>query len=346
MDRKIETNHEICILYGSQTGTAKFAAEELERELSRFEYKSLLMAMDSYDFMNLPDENFIIFVVATTGYGEAPSNMKTFWKFLLRKDLPEDSLENLNYTIFGLGDSSYEKYNYTAKILNNRLKQLSANLIYPVGLGDDQHDFGYEGEFDPWCKELIIMLNSKFFPEKKLSKEKICFFPKYSMNLRENVENIIQDDESYSEFFYDNYKVFKGVMTKVRAITADCSIKKVLNVSIHLETSKENERLIVPKYLPGDIMLVYPVNDDDSVNKMLSLYNLKGEEAIIMVSDQQTIKPIFPNKIKVRDLLRRWTNINGIPSRYFCSIAADFTDDPIHKDKLLLFASKTSVYID
>jgi len=27
---------------------------------------------------------------------------------------------------------------------------LGASLFHKVGLGDSQHDFGYEAEFDPW----------------------------------------------------------------------------------------------------------------------------------------------------------------------------------------------------
>ena len=66
------------------------------------------MEMDSYKIFGLPTEKFVVFIVATTGEGEAPSSMVKSWQFLLRKDLPPNSLANLNFTVFGLGDSSYE----------------------------------------------------------------------------------------------------------------------------------------------------------------------------------------------------------------------------------------------
>lgn len=37
-----------------------------------------------------------------------------------------------------------------AKKFTQRLLDLGATLFHQVGLGDYQHDFGYEGEFDPW----------------------------------------------------------------------------------------------------------------------------------------------------------------------------------------------------
>ena len=37
--------------------------------------------------------------------GELPSNMRAFWRFLLRKNLPADSLSCVSFAAFGLGDS-------------------------------------------------------------------------------------------------------------------------------------------------------------------------------------------------------------------------------------------------
>ena len=56
--------------------------------------------------------------------------------------------------MFGLGDTSYVKFNWMAQMLKQRLLNLGATLFHEVGLGDFQHDFGYEGEFDPWMAAL------------------------------------------------------------------------------------------------------------------------------------------------------------------------------------------------
>jgi sulfite reductase alpha subunit-like flavoprotein len=84
----------------------------------------------------LPRQKLVVFIVATTGEGEAPSSMVNTWKFLLRKDLPPNSLKALNFSVFGLGDSSYEYFNAVAKKLTSRLIGLGANLIHEIGLGD------------------------------------------------------------------------------------------------------------------------------------------------------------------------------------------------------------------
>lgn len=43
--------------------------------------------------------------------------MKEFWDFLLIDELPDDALGGLNFSLFGFGDSSYEKYNAMARKL-------------------------------------------------------------------------------------------------------------------------------------------------------------------------------------------------------------------------------------
>lgn len=78
--------------------------------------------------------------------------MLNFWKFLLRKSLPPDSLAKLNFGVIGLGDSSYQKFNFVAKRLHKRLLQLGANPIQPVGLCDDQHDLGIGAVLFPWLE--------------------------------------------------------------------------------------------------------------------------------------------------------------------------------------------------
>ena len=88
-------------------------------------------------------ERIAIFVVATSGTGKEPRTMVPLWKSLLRSDLPPDIFEDLHYAVFGLGDSSYEKFCWPAKKLTRRLEQLGAMSICSRAEGDTQHTLGY-----------------------------------------------------------------------------------------------------------------------------------------------------------------------------------------------------------
>jgi sulfite reductase alpha subunit-like flavoprotein len=153
------------VLYGTQTGTSRELAQDLTREAQRRGHTVVLQ--DVADFLpvstsdvtyrtktDLPEKKVVIFLCSTTGQGEVPDGMKvkqllrviyspqSFWLFLLRRSLPVTSLQNTSYAVFGLGDSSYVKYNYVSKMLFNRLKQLGGTPLLRRGDGNDQHPFG------------------------------------------------------------------------------------------------------------------------------------------------------------------------------------------------------------
>lgn len=66
------------------------------------------------------------------------------------------------FAVLGLGDSSYVKFNFAAKRLNKRLAQLGGQSLIPIGLGDDQHDLGYDATVDPWIDLLFGKLLEVF----------------------------------------------------------------------------------------------------------------------------------------------------------------------------------------
>lgn len=63
-------------------------------------------------------------------------------------------LSPVAFTIFGFGDSSYPKFNWTARKLQKRLEQLGAREVYGRGEADEQHEEGTDGAFLPWSRDL------------------------------------------------------------------------------------------------------------------------------------------------------------------------------------------------
>ena len=88
--------------------------------------------MDDFPRAELIDQSLVVFVASTTGDGEVPETMFSFWRFLLRRSLPVGILGAMRFTVFGLGDSSYPKFNAVARRLEVRLKQLGATSFHEV----------------------------------------------------------------------------------------------------------------------------------------------------------------------------------------------------------------------
>ena len=151
------TERSLLVLFGSQTGCAQEVAERIAWEGKRRHFRVRLAGkfpcnmrlhqvltsgflhasnltihipgMDEYDVMNLPSEPLVIACASTTGQGDAPDNMRSFWSFLLRRSLGADSLVGTSFAVFGLGDSGYAKYNAAAKRLDKRLEMLGLRWL-------------------------------------------------------------------------------------------------------------------------------------------------------------------------------------------------------------------------
>ncbi|CAG5020988.1 unnamed protein product [Parnassius apollo] len=190
----------ILVLYGSQTFTAQEVAERVWRKTKALGFRGPVQAMDDYPISRLIHENFVIFVCSTTGQGDEPDNMKKFWKFLLRKSLPPNSLMTLRFGVVGLGDSSYEKFNFAGKKLHKRLKQLGATPLLDIGLCDYQHDLGHDAVLTPWLDQLFIKLKC-YFPNLQTDNMNDTFIPKWKVSIIKKEIPVVLDSE-YEDIYF------------------------------------------------------------------------------------------------------------------------------------------------
>lgn len=212
----------LTILYGSQTGTAQDLAEYVWRESKRFYFTGTVTSMDKYNIPDLINERFMVFVCSTTGQGDEPDNMKSFWKCLLRKSLPSDLLNGLHCAVLGLGDSSYEKFNFVAKRLNKRLQQLGAKILIPIGLCDDQHDLGPSAIYNNWLNDLwnelklYAPLSNGLTPLNETPRE----FRWNIKTVNENVNCISNIYDGFGDAIFDETS-FKTTVTVSQSISYD-----------------------------------------------------------------------------------------------------------------------------
>lgn len=151
------------IVYGTSTGTAREVALRIAREAYSFTNgEEHLFVPEVLNMKDVSVEGLVgnwgkekgkkvVFVVSTTGQGEFPVDCKRLWGELCRKsNVPEVGIE---YGVVGLGDSSYEMYNYPGKKLHRRLEQLKGSPAFELCLCDDQHDLGYVWALNKFLEE-------------------------------------------------------------------------------------------------------------------------------------------------------------------------------------------------
>ncbi|KAH6856432.1 hypothetical protein B0I37DRAFT_367367 [Chaetomium sp. MPI-CAGE-AT-0009] len=142
------------VLYGSETGLAEDIAGELGKTAERLHFQTTVDEMDNFKLADILRSSLVVFVTSTTGQGDMPKNTLKFWKNLRREKLNNTNcLRSLRFAIFGLGDSSYPKFNWAARKLRARLLQLGATEFFRPGEGDERHDNGIDSIYLPWYEE-------------------------------------------------------------------------------------------------------------------------------------------------------------------------------------------------
>lgn len=100
--------------------------------------------------------------MATYGEGESTDNALTFSKWMQNEGttVPPTFLQNMNYTVFGLGNRQYEHFNRMGKRTNAALEAFGAKRVFDYGEGDD--DGTLDEDFSNWKTKMWPALVSQF----------------------------------------------------------------------------------------------------------------------------------------------------------------------------------------
>jgi sulfite reductase (NADPH) flavoprotein alpha-component len=117
----------LTIVYGTQTNNSRMLAERLKHQAEASGLSVRLYRASDYPVRELQKERLLYIVISTQGDGDPPDDSRSFVEFLLSKKAPK--LEQLRFSVLGLGDSSYPKYCEIGRVLDARLSQLGATRL-------------------------------------------------------------------------------------------------------------------------------------------------------------------------------------------------------------------------
>jgi len=266
----------LSVVYGSQTGNAKRLAERFASEVEAQGLQVKLIDAADYPTKKLKDERYLVVVISTQGEGEVPDGARDFIDFVNSKRAPK--LDALQFAVLALGDSSYPLFCNIGKDLDARLVELGATRLKDCGTCD----LDIETIADPWW-------------ESTLADVKRCFAESSQASTQTSATVTPLRPLKTAAFNRDN--PFKASVLLKQRITASNTDKNIFHVELDLEGSGLH-------YHPGDSLGVWPTNNAELIQSIISTLGLDGEQQISFKNETHSLNDWLRHKREITNLSR------------------------------------------
>ncbi|EFW98625.1 NADPH cytochrome p450 reductase [Grosmannia clavigera kw1407] len=342
-----ESGKNCVIFYGSQTGTAEDYASRLSKEgKSRFGLETMVADLEDYDYETLdaiPSDHVVMFVMATYGEGEPTDNAVEFIEFIAADEpafsqSSEPALANLNYVAFGLGNNTYEHFNFMVRKVDKTLQKLGAHRIGAAGEGDDGAGT-MEEDFLAWKEPMWAALAEKL----GLEEREAVYEPIFGIS---TVDSLTLEDASV--YLGEPNKMHlegtaKGPFNVHNPYIAPIVESKELfggkdRNCLHIEIDISGSNL---SYQTGDHIAIWPSNPGVEVDRFLNVlgYGDKHNDIISVQALEPTAKVPFPTPTTYDAIVRYHMEICAPVSRQFVATLAAFAPDEASKAEMTKLGS-------
>lgn len=244
----------ILVIYASQSGNSEALAEEFGSRLASTGFNAPVICTEDYKPADLVNEKKLLIISSTWGEGDPPDNAVDFWAELSSDDQPK--LEQLSYSVLGLGDSNYIDFCGMAKRFDSRLEALGAKRIAPRV----DCDTDYEEISDEWFAAVASSIGAPA------------------------VESSSSSGDSPTG--YSKKNPFPATLLTNQKLNAEAANRDTRHFEISLKDSGLS-------YEVGDVLGVYPKNDPSLVEELASIIGLQlsddQKEALLSQFDICTI---------------------------------------------------------
>ncbi|ELY9422984.1 NADPH-dependent assimilatory sulfite reductase flavoprotein subunit [Cronobacter dublinensis] len=241
----------ITLISASQTGNARRVAEALRDDLLAAQLNVNLVNAGDYKFKQIAQEKLLVIVTSTQGEGDPPEEAVALHKFLLSKKAPK--LEGAAFAVFGLGDTSYERFCQAGKDFDTRLAELGGERL----LDRVDADVEYQTAAQAWRQRVVDVLKARVPKE---TPSQAAFTSSGAVNLVDSTP-------------YTKEAPLTATLSVNQKITGRHSQKDVRHIEIDLGDAGL-------RYQPGDALGVWYQNDPALVQELLELLWLKGDETV------------------------------------------------------------------
>lgn len=245
-EEKAAATRSITILYGSHTGNCQSLAEQYKETLDKKGFETTLSALDDFKPKALKNVEDLLILTSTHGEGDPPDNALSFYEFIHGKRAPK--LEGVRYSVLALGDSSYDLFCETGKVIDEKLAELGAERMYPRV----DCDLDYEDPAEEWWRGVSQQLGSAS-----------------ETNSPAAAAAPLTDDVPV----HSKSNPFQAEVLENINLNGQGSNKETRHLEIDLEGSGLT-------YEPGDSLGIYPQNEPSLVDALITEMNWDPEKSV------------------------------------------------------------------
>lgn len=274
-------SQQLTILYGSRTGNGAALAKLAERMATDAGINATVKNMEAYPPRSILKEKRVLVIVSTHGEGDPPFQAKAMYDYLHAKRAPE--LNELEYAVLALGDSSYYHFCKTGKDVDTRLNELGAKRLKEINCSD----VDLKASDEQWLKELLNSLKQ----------------PSDGSTTLPLNESASISPATVLQPYSKKYPYNAGVLEKINLHGRGSE-----RTTLHIELQADGL-----KYEPGDSVGILPVNSTTLVNEALSTTGLDGATEVELQGKRIPLKEALLNQLEIGklnpDVLKKYVQL-------------------------------------
>lgn len=263
------------VLFGSETGNGEGLANKLFAQAQARGFNVRLKDMVDYDESELDNEKLLFIIVSTQGEGDPPLTALKLHNVL--KGEHNLSLGELKYGVFALGDSSYEFFCQTGKNFDAFLETAGAERV----LDRIDADTDFEDVAEEWMESVLDYYQSE--AEKAGAGLPAAGAGGVAAG---------QDSSGYSKT-----NPYPAEIKVNDNLNAEGSAKETRHIEIDLGDSGL-------EYKPGDALGVYPLNNAQYVDALLTALKMDGEQSVTVAKQNLSLRDALIQKLDITALSR------------------------------------------
>ncbi|MGZ0079992.1 sulfite reductase subunit alpha [Methylomonas sp. YC3] len=267
------------ILYGTQTGNSESLANDAANAAKKHGLQPVVKSMDEVEIGQLPQMQYLLIITSTYGEGAMPDNAEMLWEAANSDAAPH--LDNVNYSVLALGDTSYDLFCQAGIDWDNKLAALGAKRVFDRV----DCDVDFEAPAEKWLSEVIPLMAEGA-----------------------STVAVVDTETQTAKSVYNRKNPFPAKMRVNRIVTALDSSKETRHYEISINGSGLS-------YEAGDALCVIPTNCPDLVAQIVKAIGCTGAEdepvngELMKLSD--ALRTHFEIKLPSKELIEEIASRSG-----------------------------------